>query len=160
MMIARTKLLFTVLAAGLLLSAAVQARTCSLSRVTGLTFGNYFPMQAAPLDVRGRIRIVCRGRALPGEADSYTIRISGVVDPGMFGRRMTAGGNQLAYNLFKDAARTDIWGDGTFGKTPLVSRFGNGLVTVGNHWVYGRIPPLLDPGSGVYNDVVDVTIEF
>jgi len=146
---------------GLLFAAPVNARTCFLSQLNDVAFGNYFPMQPGPLDVRGRLRVLCWGRATPGQGNSYTIRMSGVVDPGMFGRRMYAGTQQLEYNLFKDAAHTDIWGDGTFGKTPLVNNFNrNRFVVVGNHRVYGRIPPLLDPGSGVYNDVVDVTIEF
>jgi len=152
--------LLMVAAIGLLFSAPAHARTCFLWQITGVAFGNYFPMQPGPLDVRGRVRVFCWGRATAGQGNSYTVRISGIVDPGMFGRRMYAGTNQLEYNLFKDAARTDIWGDGTFGKTPLVNRVGRGFVTIGNHWVYGRIPPLLDPGSGAYTDVVDVTIEF
>lgn len=145
---------------GMLLAAPAAARTCSLRQITDVAFGSYFPIQAGPLDARGRIRVSCWGRALPGQGDAYTIRISGVVAPGMFGRRMTSGGNQLVYNLFKDAARTEVWGDGTFGITPVVRVIGNGFATVGNHWVYGRIPPLLDPAPGIYSDVVDVTIEF
>ena len=154
------KQVLVILGVGLLLSAPVQARTCFLRQVTDVAFGNYFPMQASPLDVRGRIRVLCWGRPTAGQGNSYTIRISGVVDPGMFGRRMSSGANQLEYNLFKDAAHTNIWGDGTFGKTPLVKIIGNRFVAVGNHRVYGRIPPLLDPAAGAYNDIVDVTIEF
>ena len=153
--------LLTSLALCLALSAPAEARTCSISQITGVDFGAYFPMQAGPLDARGRIRVQCRGRALPGQGNSYTVRISGVVDSTQYGRRMSSGTDQLAYNLFKDAARTEVWGDGTFGMTPLVNVFNNRrFVVIGNHWVYGRIPPMLDPPSGVYNDVVDVTIEF
>lgn len=144
-----------------LLTVSAEARTCFMSQATGVAFGVYLPMQPTPLDVRGRIRVLCWGRADPGQGNSYTIRISGVVDSSMFGRRMYAGTNQLEYNLFKDPARTDVWGDGTFGKTPLVGTInGKGVVAVGNHWIYGRIPPLLAPDSGSYLDVVDVTIEF
>jgi len=154
------KKLLLVAGIGLLFAAPAHARTCFLRQISGVAFGNYFPMQPGPLDVRGRLRVLCWGRATAGRGNSYTVRISGVVDPGMFGRRMHAGTNQLDYNLFKDAAHTDVWGDGTFGKTPLVNNFnGNRAVVVGNHWVYGRIPPLLDPGSGMDSDVVDVTIE-
>lgn len=157
---ASTVKLLGVIGVGLLLSAPANARTCFLTQITDVAFGNYFPNQPTPLDVRGRIRVFCWGRASPGQGNTYTIRISGVQDPGMFGRRMNSGAQQLEYNLFKDAARTNVWGDGTFGKTPVVNTVRRGFVTVGNHWVYGRIPPLLDPGPGVYSDVVDVTIEF
>ncbi|MFW2404039.1 MAG: spore coat U domain-containing protein [Gammaproteobacteria bacterium] len=148
------------MAVGLLLSTAAEARTCFLRQLDGIAFGNYFPMQPGPLDARGRVRVFCWGRATGGQGNSYTVRISGIVAPGPFGRRMNSGTDQLEYNLYKDAARTDVWGDGSFGATPLVNVFGNRFVVIGNHWVYGRIPPLLDPAAGSYNDVVDVTIEF
>ncbi len=159
-MTTRTKCLLACIGLGILLSSPAEARTCSIRQITDVAFGNYFPMQAGPLDARGRIRVFCWGRALPGQGDAYTIRLSGVLEAGMFGRRMNSGANELAYNLFKDAARTDVWGDGTFGATPVVRFLRDSQANVGNHWVYGRIPPLLDPGPGVYSDVVDVTIEF
>ena len=87
-MISLLKNVFVVSAGLLFLAAEAEARTCFFRQVTGVAFGNYFPMQASPLDVRGRIRVRCEGRASPGQADAYTIRISGVVDAGMFGRRM------------------------------------------------------------------------
>lgn len=146
---------------GILFAATAEARTCFLRQIDGIAFGNYFPMQPGPLDARGRIRVFCWGRATGGQGNSYTVRISGIVAPGPYGRRMNSGGHLLEYNLYKDAARTDVWGDGSFGATPLVNVFRNNrFVVVGNHLVYGRIPPLLDPASGSYNDVVDVTIEF
>lgn len=155
-----TKLLAMSIVA-LLFTGAAEARTCFLWQIDDVAFGNYFPMQAGPLDARGRIRVLCWGRATGGQGNSYTVRVSGIVAPGPYGRRMNSGTDQLEYNLYKDAARTDVWGDGSFGATPLVNVFGNNrFVVVGNHSVYGRVPPLLDPASGVYNDIVDVTIEF
>lgn len=147
---------------GAMLPIPATARTCFISQVTGVDFGTYIPIQAASLDIRGRIRVRCTGRGTPGQLEAYTIRISGIIDAGLYGRRMTSGLNQLHYNLFKDAARTDIWGDGSFGMTPLVRiiRNSNRNVVIGNHWVYGRIPPYQNPGGGSYTDIVDVTIEF
>ena len=145
---------------GLWLASPADARTCFLWQINGANFGNYFPMQAGPLDTNGQVRVLCWGRRNPGQGNSYTIRISGVIDATQFGRRMNSGTNQLEYNLFKDAARTDVWGDGTFGRTPLVQPVGGRFFFFRTHQVYGRVPPLLDPAPGVYNDVVDVTIEF
>ena len=145
----------------LLACAAAEARTCFFRQIDGVAFGIYYPLQPGPLDARGRIRVFCWGRAEPGQGNSYTVRISGVIAPGPSGRRMSSGADELEYNLYKDAARTEVWGDGSFGATPLVNVFGrNRFVVVGNHWVYGRIPPLLDRPSGQYTDIVDVTIEF
>ena len=147
-------------ALGLLFAMPVEARTCFLWQINGANFGNYFPMQAGPLDTNGQVRVLCWGRRNPGQGNSYTVRISGVTDATQFGRRMNSGTDQLPYNLFKDAARTDVWGDGTFGMTPLVQRVTGRFFFFRTHQVYGRVPPMLDPAPGVYNDVVDVTIEF
>jgi len=151
-----------VVSVGAMFAMPAAARTCFISQVTSVAFGTYIPIQATPLDVRGRIRVRCTGRATPGQFEAYTIRISGVIEAGLYGRRMQSGGGQLNYNLFKDPARTDIWGDGSFGMTPLVRiiRNSNANAVIGNHRVYGRIPPFQNPGAGSYTDIVDVTIEF
>ena len=128
-------------------------------QVTGVAFGTYLPMRPTPLDSNGQLRVLCWGGQNPGQNNFYRVRISGVQDATMFGRRLNSGGNQMEYNLFKDSARTDVWGDGTFGQTPLV-QIVNGWLSIQTHQVYGRIPPLLDPAKGVYLDVVDVTVEF
>lgn len=156
------RLALLALGVGVLFSMVAEARTCFISQIRGVAFGTYLPIQASPLDVRGRIRVRCEGRATPGQIDAYTVRISGVINAGLYGRQMRSGTQLLDYNLFKDAARTDIWGDGSFGMTPLVRiiRNSNGRVIVGNHPIYGRIPPYQNPGPGAYLDVVDVIIEF
>src|SRR6266487_1298814 len=50
-------------------------------------------------------------------------------------RKMVNAGTLLNYNLYTDAARTTVWGDGT-GGTVTVSGSSNGSTT---HTVYGRI---------------------
>jgi spore coat protein U-like protein len=153
--------IFVVTFVGLLLASPVQARTCELWQVTGLAFGNYFPMAVGPLDTTSEIRVRCRGRSLPGQQDAYVIRIDGGASTNPQNRYMESGLQQLQYNIYKDAARTSIWGDGTGGPTPLVQPIpGNRNAFNQRHTVYGRIFPLQDPGGGTYSDIVTVTIEF
>ncbi len=65
----------------------------------------------------------------------------------------------LNYNLYLDAARTTIWGDGT-GGTQVYSNANppnNTNVTV---TIYGRIPASQDVSAGSYTNTVTATINF
>lgn len=65
-------------------------------------------------------------------------------------------GNQIRYQLYKDAARTQPWGllaDG------IASTFtGTGLLR--GLTVYGRVPAQLTPRPGSYSDTVTVTVTY
>jgi spore coat protein U-like protein len=77
-------------------------------------------------------------------------------------RTMSAGGASLLfYNLYRDPARTEIWGNGT----PPTFMVGGVRATKGrpstfNLPVYGRIYANQAPDSGVYNDNLLVTVLF
>ena len=51
---------------------------------------------------------------------------------------MTSGGNLLSYNIYTDAARANVWGDGTGGTVTIASSTGTGAAQ--NVTVYGRVP--------------------
>lgn len=63
----------------------------------------------------------------------------------------------MTYGLYKDAARSQPWGDAT---TPgsTVAGAGNGLVQ--QLTVYGRVPPQTTPSPGTYTDTVVVTLTY
>jgi spore coat protein U-like protein len=65
----------------------------------------------------------------------------------------------LEYNLYRDAAFSAIWGDGTSGTTTYTIRNppNNQDVVL---TVYGRVPALQDVATGSYADAVIVTINF
>lgn len=151
-----------ILIAGLLAVPAFDAeaaRTCRL-RIRAVAFGVYPPATPSPLDSAGRVRVICRGRPNQGQASFYVLRIDGGSSGNPASRNMLAGGSPLFYNLFKDAARTDIWGDGTAGTTPVIQNLpSSGRFTM-NHPVYGRASASQDPAPGTYGDIPMVTIEF
>jgi spore coat protein U-like protein len=74
---------------------------------------------------------------------------------------MFNGGNSMQYNLYTNAARTQVWGDGT-GGTAKVSD--SQLVVVGtsqySYTAYGRIPALQNLGPGTYTDTITVTLNY
>lgn len=122
-----------------------------------LVFGTYMPMTTSHLDVTGQVDVRCQ--AQPG---SFSVMLSagGSGDP--LNRVMTAGiGDILAYNLFLDAARTQVWGDGS---PPTL--FATGVRTSGGRPsfytfpIYGRIFANQAPDTGTYADNIVVTVLF
>lgn len=152
----RAALLRATLAAAALLApaAARAAPTCTIGASGALAFGTYDPLSAVPLDTQSTLSYRCpRGQR---------VRIS--LDAGLSGafaaREMRMGSERLLYNLFLDAARTAIWGDGTGG-----SGIGPGVVAQGSlgtvvAYVFGRIPAAQDAAAGLYTDTVRVTFEL
>ncbi len=74
---------------------------------------------------------------------------------------MASGANRLNHNLYTDATRLTVWGDGGAG-TSLVS---NSIVLVllgvtVNHTVFGRVPALQNAAVGNYSDNITVTLTF
>jgi len=77
---------------------------------------------------------------------------------------MKSGTNTLSYNLYFDAAFTQIRGDGTGG-----SQVGGGTLTltpssrtqsVPASTIYGRIPAGQDVAAGNYSDTIIVTVTY
>ena len=71
-------------------------------------------------------------------------------------RTMLSGANTLNYNLYFNAARTNIWGDGTAG-TVVWARNVNRNTNY-NRTVFGRIPAGQDAAAGAYTDTIVATI--
>jgi len=133
-----------------------QAINCQV-RLNPIDFGIYRPLQAAPLDVIGTITIRCM--AQPG---SYGVTIGPGGTGDFLARALTNGaGGTLAYNLYRDPARTQIWGDGS-PSTFIVAgaRTDRRRPTVTDHPVYGRVFAGQAPDPGTYVDNLLVTVLF
>jgi spore coat protein U-like protein len=72
---------------------------------------------------------------------------------------MVSGGERLSYNLYRDAACTSIWGDGT-GGTATYTNANPANNTAINITVYGQVPAGQDVSAGVYSDTVSAVINF
>ena len=141
---------------GLLLPLEASAINCRAT-ITPLIFGTYMPMSTVNLDVAGNISVRCM--AQPG---SFSV----LIGPGMSADQtdrtlMGSAGGILHYNLYLNAGRGQIWGDGN-GPTFTASgvRSTTGRPTNYDYPVYGRIFSNQDPVPGTYSDNVLVTLLF
>ncbi|QPC85639.1 spore coat protein u [Mesorhizobium sp. NBSH29] len=72
-------------------------------------------------------------------------------------RKMSRLLESVTYGLYKDAARSQPWGDVA---TPGSTVPGSGSGGTQNFTVYGRVPAQQTPSPGVYNDTVVVTVTY
>jgi spore coat protein U-like protein len=151
-----SRALLAAAAAAALLAAPGRASAkpkCSFLVASALAFGTYDPLAAAPLDSTASIRYDCP----PGQAPRVTLDAGG---SGTFvWRELRQGAEVLRYNLYLDAARTAVWGDGTGGSSagPGQTSVAQGVSTA---WVFARVPAAQDVAAGVYADTVRVTLEL
>lgn len=137
--------------------SAVVVPKCTIDSVSAMPFGTYV-QESGNIDQQAAINLTCP------VGTNYTIGIDGLTLSNT--RNMTfvnaSGTNLLEYNLFRDAARTEIWGPiggpvGTFVQT------GTGTAASVAIPVFGRI---VDNAAnrvvpaGTYNSVVTVTITY
>jgi spore coat protein U-like protein len=67
------------------------------------------------------------------------------------------GGNFLTYELYQDAGRTTVWGNGGAG---LLSPAAAPSKAARNFTVYGRVTSNQDVVAGSYSDTVVATVNF
>ncbi len=139
--------------------------SCSVA-ATGVAFGDYDIVLATPNDSTGDVTVTC-SYVPPGGATGVNIQaslstgVSGSYSP----RQMAFGPARLNYNLYRDAARTSIWGNGLSGTAIATDSFtvgpgvGNGT-RIAQFPVYGRVPALQTVATGDYSDTIVVTVTF
>lgn len=133
-----------------LFAPASSEAQCSVSS-SGVAFGTYDVLLTPPDDTTGTVSFSCLLLLLP------RITLSTGSSLSFAPRTMKKGAEALSYNLYLDAARSSVWGDGTAGTSyyqPLLSLLG-GTVTV-----YGRMPAKQNVSAGSYTDTVVVTLLF
>lgn len=139
----------TALGGFILQCAAAGAWACSVS-ATGLNFTAINPVSGNAYDSTATITITCP------QATSFTVSLS--PGSGSFGQRtMLSGSHTLQYNLFIDAAMTQIWGDGTAG----TSTWGGTADSSGvSKTVYGHVPNQPAAYPGTYVDPITITVSY
>jgi spore coat protein U-like protein len=131
------------------------AQSCSISTVSGVSFGSYDALNVSPLDQTGSISYQCSVLYI----GTVTVDLSAGGSGTYFPRQMHKGAALLPYNLYRDATRLLIWGNGTGG----TSRFGPVAPLLGlpqTLTIYGRIPAHEASPVGAYSDTVVATINF
>jgi len=144
-----------VVAAFVLATSAASAGVCAVTSVTAVSFGAYDVFAAAPLVFAGSVTYECSD---VDPSDRIVIEIDGIADATGW-RSMAGPRSPLAYQLYLDAARTVVWGNGAGGSAtygPVVP-VGGSPTTIP---IYGRVPARQDVTAGAYDDAVVVTLNF
>jgi len=131
--------------------SATAIDSCNVSAFD-LAFGRYDPLQPTPTDQTTTISVTCTLDV------SYIIGLNAGAGSGatVATRKMTSSSGALDYSLYRDGARTMVWGN-TAG-TDTVSGIGTGIPI--DYTVYGRISARQPIRSGTYQDTITVSIYY
>jgi spore coat protein U-like protein len=127
------------------------SNSCNIS-VTGVSFGSYNVFGASAVDSTGSVSFQCGSNVR-----NITVSLSRGQSSSYNPRTMTKSAETLSYNLYRNAARTNIWGNGTSGTSQYsVGNPANNTTLT----IYGRIPAAQDVSAGSYADTITATINF
>lgn len=151
-------------------AAHAGAPACTMS-TNGLAFGNYDPTSATAVTANGSISFTCTYTGTgftayltisPGNSGSYT------------NRTLNFGAQVLNYNIYVNAADTEIFGGGTGSGVAGTYYYylcyaGGGVVCSGGGGqsgtqyvapMYGLLPAGQDVSAGVYSDTIIATLTY
>lgn len=124
---------------------------CSVNAVT-LDFGTPAGLLTSAVPSTSTVSVQC------ASGIAYNVGLDGGQNSGnnINARKMVLGANSVAYQLYSNSARTQVWGN-TIG-TNTVSGTGNGSAV--NLTVYGNVPAQTTPPAGTYMDTVVVSVTY
>lgn len=145
---------------GLLAAPAALAQTECRLAAGPLAFGAYNVFDPLPRDTHATLQLSCTRHGGPQH-----LVVSVAIGPGGGGStaqralRRTGGPERLAYQLFRDATRTAVWGD-----TPGLDTLQQPVSVPNNNRVdldltlFARIPAGQDATPGLYSDTLTVSV--
>lgn len=157
---ARLTLQLCALALATLSGTAHAIADCTVS-ATGVAFGSYTFNNPTPTDAAGNVQVSCSLIGLLSLIVSYDILLSTGGSGSYAPRKMVNGANELQYNLYTNAGRSVVWGNGTAGTSIVSDGYLLGIgTTVRNYPVYGRLPASQNTLAGAYVDTITVTVNY
>ncbi|MFY8114197.1 MAG: spore coat U domain-containing protein [Rhabdaerophilum sp.] len=125
--------------------------SCTVSAPTAINFGSVGSIPAN-IDQTSTFNVTC------SNTTPYTISLGlgGGTGATVASRKMMSGANLVNYTLYRDAARTQVWGVTT--GTDTVAGTGNGAAQA--QTIYARVPAQATPALGTYNDAVTITVTY
>jgi len=137
--------------------------TCSCAvSTTNVVFGAINPLSLSNIDSVGGVTVSCGGIA--GLLIPLQVDISTGISGNYAARTLVSGANTLSYNLYKDSARSTVFGNGTNGTGDASSSIqltALGTATPVTVSIYGRVfgaQVTAVPGS--YADTISVTLTY
>ncbi len=129
-------------------ASAIVSSQCSVSAGT-LNFGNAGLLTSAT-DSSTAVSVQC-ANGVP-----YQVGLGNGQNASGSIRRMRNATRYVTYEVYRNSARTQRWGNTL--NTDTVTGTGNGNIQ--NLSVYGRVPAQTTPNAGTYTDVVVVTVTY
>ena len=125
---------------------------CSTAAASDLDFGQSTGFLAANMDQTSTIDIACVN------GTPYQVGLDQGINADGNGRRMllSGGGDYVAYNLYRDPARSQTWGNAQ--NTDTIAGTSTGLSR--QLTVYGRVPQQATPTPGNYTDTITVYVYY
>ena len=137
-----------------------QSALCSFTSTPGAAFGPYDDALATPTDTSTSVVVNCLRNGGPANI-TVTLQLGPSAGSGQIANRaMRAGAESLAYNLYRDAGRSLVWGQtaGVDAGTLGINGIPNNGSKNGTFVIYGRIPAQQSVGAGAYTDSVQITV--
>jgi spore coat protein U-like protein len=134
--------------------------TCSFSSTPGMAFGAYDDASAVATDSSSSVVVRCI-RILGTNNANVVLQLGPSASSGTVAtRQMASGANRMNYNLYRDAGRSQVWGQtsGTDTVTINTGNIGNGQSTDVTFTIFGRVPALQNVAPGAYSDSVQMTV--
>lgn len=142
-----------------LAAAGAEAQSCSVS-ATPMAFPSYNAFSGLNVDATSTVSTTCTGLLLLGV--TYEVRLDGGQQADILVRRMRQGAtaHTLSYQVYLNAGRTTVWGNGVQGSSYSGSMLLGVFTRTQTRTVYGRIPASQLVNSGNYTDGPVMTVIY
>lgn len=148
-------------ACGLASMPAGAVTTCSGANVA-VAFGAYEAFSPVPLDAQGSLVVTCARDGGQGNM-TISVAIGASQTSGSTANRQLAGPapDRLNYNLYRDAARTSVWGE-TAGSDTVTQALvvPNKSSASATFTIFGRLFVAQDVRPGFYSDSLLITVNY
>jgi spore coat protein U-like protein len=142
-------------ACALPIAASAKKVQCTFNAASTLPFGSYDVYSNSDVETMGLMAITC-----DSHGTNFTISMgTGSHSATFYPRYMSANGSLLKYEIYLDAGRTTMWGDGTLGSSVYIgtAEKANSPFAI---YFYGLVPAGQDVAVGSYSDSIVTTIDF
>ena len=140
-------------------AGAARAQSCTVS-ATPMSFPAYNAISGAASDTTSTVTTTCSGLLFVGV--TYEVRLDGGQAGNILGRQMrhSTASSALNYQVYLNAGRTTVWGNGVQGSSYTGSMLLGVFSRSQTRTVYGRIPASQLVTSGAYSDGPVMTVIY
>jgi spore coat protein U-like protein len=132
---------------------------CTVSAVGPVV--TYDPNNSMATNGAGSVTVNCSLVGIISLLVAYQIQFSTGSSNSFSQRTMNNLSDQLGYNLYTDAARSIVWGNGSPGTSVVSDGYLLGLgPVIRDYPIYLQIPPSQFVPAGVYNDTITITLVY